>query len=457
MQIPNKTVYILRAPNNSIHITPEGLDKFCEAHNLKVASLVSHFSGGKVAGSEGWTILDIVGENPLITSLLQLDLYKISMMQVVWKHYPSATTEFVFKCRNEVELGHIVEKLEEEIEKLCRLRFTTGELEYLKSLSFIQPGFVEYLSLFHLDKKFLKITKDPFTIRINGPWINCILFEIFLLSLVSEIHYQNTYSDKEQADLLAGGNQALTTKIAEIKARNKVSKNGPIQIVEFGTRRRFSSVWQQHVLTRLLDEVPESIFGTSNVELAMKHNVRAIGTMAHEYLQAFQALGPRLIDSQKAALETWVQTYRGDLGIALTDVICMDAFLRDFDLYYTKLFDGLRHDSGCPFEWAKKAIAHYKRMGVDPKSKALVFSDGLNIEKAFALHEEFGGQIKCSFGIGTNLTNDIPGVTPLNIVIKMTRCNDSPVAKLSDSPGKSMCEDQEYLTYLKKVFNYNIA
>jgi nicotinate phosphoribosyltransferase len=176
--------------------------------------------------------------------------------------------------------------------------------------------------------------------------------------------------------------------------------------------------------------------------------------MAHEYLQAFQALGPQLVDSQKAALETWAQFYRGDLGIALTDVICMDAFLRDFDRFYSKLFDGMRHDSGDPYVWGDKAIAHYEKFDIDPKTKALVFSDSLDIPKAISLCRYFEPRIKTSYGIGTNLTCDLPNVIAINHVLKMTMCNGKPVAKLSDSPGKGMSKDESYVAYLKRVYNY---
>ena len=173
--------------------------------------------------------------------------------------------------------------------------------------------------------------------------------------------------------------------------------------------------------------------------------------MAHEYLQSYQAFDVRLRDFQKSALENWVQEYRGDLGVALTDVVGMDAFLADFDLYFTKLFDGLRHDSGDPVEWGEKALAHYAKLRVDARTKRLVFSDGLDLERAFAIHRHFADRTQTGFGIGTFLSNDV-GLVPLNIVMKLTECNGQPVAKLSDSPGKTMCEDETFLAYLRQVF-----
>ena len=183
----------------------------------------------------------------------------------------------------------------------------------------------------------------------------------------------------------------------------------------------------------------------------MDHGLTPLGTMAHEYLQACQAVGPRLRDSQVFAFNMWAREYRGDLGIALSDVCGMDAFLRDFDLFFCKLFDGVRHDSGDPFEWGEKLIAHYEKMRIDPRTKTMVFSDSLNIPLAMRLFEYFKGRVRTSFGIGTNLTNDL-GYEPLQIVIKMTRCNGQPVAKISDEPSKAMDYDPSYVAYLREVF-----
>jgi nicotinate phosphoribosyltransferase len=183
----------------------------------------------------------------------------------------------------------------------------------------------------------------------------------------------------------------------------------------------------------------------------MRHGVLPLGTMAHEYLQACQALGPRLRDSQTFGFEMWAREYRGDLGIALSDVYGIDAFLRDFDLYFCKLFDGARHDSGDPFDWGERLLQHYEHNRVDPHTKTLIFSDSLNVPLAIRLYQRFKDRTRVAFGIGTNLTNDL-GFMPLQIVIKMVRCNGQPVAKLSDAPHKTMCDDPAYLAYLRQVF-----
>jgi nicotinate phosphoribosyltransferase len=198
-------------------------------------------------------------------------------------------------------------------------------------------------------------------------------------------------------------------------------------------------------------ELPQFFRGTSNVLLARDLGLVPMGTMGHEYLQTFQATGVRLRDFQRAALEEWVQEYRGDLGVALTDTVGMDAFLRDFDLYFAKLFDGLRHDSGDPIAWGEKALAHYAALRIDASTKRFVFSDSLDVPKALALYRHFGDRVQMGFGIGTNLTNDV-GQEPLNIVMKLTEVNGQPVAKLSDSPGKTLATDETFLAYLRQVF-----
>jgi nicotinate phosphoribosyltransferase len=206
------------------------------------------------------------------------------------------------------------------------------------------------------------------------------------------------------------------------------------------------------VLGFLMESLPECLVGTSNVDMARRFGLRPFGTFAHEWLQAHQATGVRLVESQKLALDVWSREYRGELGIALTDVINMDAFLRDFDRYFAKLFDGARHDSGDPYEWTEKLLAHYRKLHIDPRTKYAVFSDSLDFPRALDLCARFEPQIMTSFGIGTNLTNDL-GHTALNHVLKMIEVDGQAVAKISDAPGKkSICQDQVFLDYLMHVF-----
>ena len=400
---------------------------------------------------------------PIITSLLDNDLYKFTMLQAMLHQFPQTHGVYRFRCRNNEDtiypLSDIKEQLEQQLDSLCELRFLEDELEYLRGLRFMRSDFVDYLELFKLKRRFITVSTDEqcrLFIDIEGPMIQAMFFEVFVLAIVNELYF-NALSD---TSVLEEGQRRLDKKVDLLHQYAAAqSKDGrdipPFIVADFGTRRRFNKDWQAHVVETLNKAQPKIVSGTSNVYLAKKLGMTPIGTMAHEFMQAFQALDVRLRDSQKAALESWVHEYRGDLGIALTDVVGMDAFLRDFDLYFAKLFDGLRHDSGDPYAWGDKAVSHYKKLKIDPRTKILTFSDGLDLNKAWDLHQYFKTQIKTSFGIGTNLTNDM-GITPLNIVLKLVECNGQPVAKLSDSPGKTMINNDTYLAYLRQVFEVDV-
>ncbi|MBI1397350.1 MAG: nicotinate phosphoribosyltransferase [Betaproteobacteria bacterium] len=385
----------------------------------------------------------------IIQSLLDTDLYKFSMMQVVLHQFPGAHVEYRFKCRTRgVDLSPYYDEICEEVRHLCTLRFTRDELDYLRALRFMKSDYVDLLRLFQLDEGFIDIRRAPeveggIDIHIHGPWLHTILFEVPVLAIVSEVWFRNNHPDLDKAE----GMRRLRDKIELVRHQ----PDPEFKISDFGTRRRFSHGWQQVVVETLKREIAPRVAGTSNVLFARQYGMVPLGTMAHEYLQACQAVGPRLRDTQRFAFDKWAEEYRGDLGIALTDVCGMDAFLRDFDLFFCKLFDGVRHDSGDPFEWGEKMLAHYNRMRVDARGKTFVFSDSLNVPLCIELYERFKGRCKPGFGLGTNLTNDL-GVDPLQIVIKMTRCNGQPVAKISDTPEKTMDYDPSYVTYLREVF-----
>jgi nicotinate phosphoribosyltransferase len=394
----------------------------------------------------------------IISSLLDTDLYKFTMMQVVLHQFPGAEVEYRFKCRNAANLAPYVNEIREEIRGLCGLRFQDAELAYLKAMRFIKSDFIDFLGIFRLNEKYVSITALPsgeIEVSIKGPWLHTILFEIPVLAIINEVYFRNT---QKQPDL-AEGRARLNTKILELQADGLRE----LKIADYGTRRRFGKAWHEEVLRTLVMRLGTGVkaeqnggvlgqfAGTSNVLFAMKLGLTPLGTMAHEYLQACQALGPRLRDSQVFGFESWAKEYRGDLGIALSDVYGMSAFLRDFDMYFCKLFDGARHDSGDPFQWGERMLAHYVKNRVDPKTKTLIFSDGLTVPRTIELYQQFRGRCQLAFGIGTNLTNDL-GYEPLQIVIKMIRCNGQPVAKLSDTPSKNMCDDEKYLAYLRQVF-----
>lgn len=367
------------------------------------------------------------------------------MMQAVLHLFPGTMVEYRFICRTpNTDLREYAQAIKDEIHHLCSLRFSQEELNYLKTIRFFKPDFIDFLRIFQLNEAFIHIeTNDKFELIIRGPWLHTILFEVPILAIINEIYYQNIESPN-----YAEGRQRLAQKIKLVKS---TLPSAQFRFSEYGTRRRFSFAWQSEVVQILRDELSENLLGTSNVYLAKKWDVRPQGTMAHEFLQAHQALGTRLVDSQKAAFESWAREYRGDLGIALSDTYGMDAFLRDFDLCLGKLFDGARHDSGDPFVWGEKLIQHYEKMGIDPKTKTMVFSDKLDFNLAVELFNRFCARSNPVFGIGTNLTNDL-GYQPLQNVIKMMECNGQPVAKITDEPEKASCQDPSYLAYLKQVF-----
>ncbi len=392
--------------------------------------------------------------NFVVRSLLETDLYKFTMWQALLHGHPSAQAEYGFVCRNQTAypLAELKADVERELDHLCSLSFTTEEVAYLRSLRFIKSDFADLLTVFRFQRHFVQVGTDgeTLTIRAVGPQVHVMGFEIYVLYIVNELYFRRF----DQASALAEGRQRLQDKIGLLRAFSaEPGRVHPFEFFDFGVRRRFSGAWHEEVVATLAREVPALFKGTSNVYLAMKYKLVPIGTMAHEYLQSFQSFGVRLRDFQKAALEEWVQEYRGDLGTALTDVVGMDAFLDDFDLYFAKLFDGLRHDSGDPVVWGEKALAHYARLRIDAHTRRLVFSDGLDLPTAFSLYRHFADRTMTGFGIGTNLSNDM-GIKPLNIVMKLMSCNGQPVAKLSDSAGKTLCKDETFLAYLRQVFNH---
>lgn len=393
----------------------------------------------------------------VVQMLTDTDLYKFTMAQMVLHQFPAAWTKFRFKCRNEnVDLIPFREEIEKEIDHLCTLRFTDKELAYMSGIRFIKRDFIEFLRLFQFNRQYIKISErdGKLDIVFEGPWLHVIMLEVPVLKLVHEIYSRNIHDVND----LEEGRKRLREKVmmfnGYINAMNlSIPPNQVFPITDFGARRAFTGVWHEEVVNTLYEN--KVIMGTSNVMLAMLYGMPVYGTMAHEAIQAGQALGPRLVDSQRFMLQKWVEEYRGDLGIALTDTLGIDKFLVDFDLYFAKLYDGVRHDSGDPIEWGEKMIAHYRKLKIEPRTKTAVFSDGLDIEVAAKINNCFFPRIKTSFGIGTNLTNDV-GYPALQNVIKMVECEGQPVAKISDNPSKSMCEDPEFQTYLTSVVKRDI-
>lgn len=386
---------------------------------------------------------------PLITSLLDTDAYKLHMQQAVFHHYPDAHVTAEFYHRDQGELGQYADDIRYQIEQLGTLTLSAEERAYLSRLPFFRADYLDWLARYRFDPASVTVLNErgALKIRISGPWREVILWEVPLLALISEIIHRHRSPDVTVDQAVA----QLRKRIATFRAQSTGLDLSGFQLIDFGTRRRFSHAVQEAIVRCLQQEFPWLI-GTSNYDLARRLNLAPLGTQAHEWFQAHQQLSPVLADCQRMALQSWLEEYPDQLGIALTDCISTEAFLRDFDRAFATRYQGLRHDSGDPYLWGEKAIAHYEKLGIDPRSKTLVFSDSLDLDKALALYRHFYPRVRTAFGVGTRLTCDIPGVTPLNIVIKLTECNYGPVAKLSDSPGKTVCRDQVFLRVLRQTF-----
>ena len=386
-------------------------------------------------------------DKPIIQTLMDTDRYKLSMQKAFLHHFPAAQARYRFKCRNEgVNLGRHADEIREQVRHLDSLSFGRAELDYLAQIPSLAGDYLDFLKVFRLDSGLVEITArgGELLIEARGPLVHVMPFELYLLPIVQEVCSRHQHPGEDHAE----AKRRLEEKIALV--RQSPDSDG-FRYADFGGRRRASRDWHAYTVRRQAEALPENFVGTSNMWLAMRYGLTPIGTMAHEYLQAFQALGPRLVDSQKSALQTWVSEFRGDLGIALTDVVGMDAFLRDLDLYFAKLLDGFRHDSGQPVKWTWKLVQRLQELRVDPATKVAVYSDALTLVTALSLHRMLRHSVRPFFGIGTHLTNDL-GRPPLNLVMKMVECNGQPVAKISDSPGKEMCDDAEFLGYLMQVF-----
>ncbi len=391
-----------------------------------------------------------------MNDFLSTDLYKITMAQAVWQLYPSAWVSYEFICRTKnVDLRPYASRIREKIAAMQGLAPTDEGIAFLNKQGYFHPAFLDALSHTALDPaRYVTVTELPdatgggLSITVNGPWYRTIWFEVPLLRAVNEAYFE----DKASPDVWETGRKRLDAKIEQLlNLPDKGPTYHPFRLMEFGTRRAFSENWQEIVVARLAERLPSTLLaGSSNVYLAMKHNLVPQGTMAHEWIMGHQALAP-LATSQKAALYAWNSVYRGKLGIALSDTVTFDQFLRDFDLALASLFTGARHDSGDPIVWAEKLIAHYEKLGLNPYTKTAAFTDGLMVEEAVALWERFGDKIRCVFGIGTSLTNDL-GPDALSIVIKMTECNGVPLIKISDEPAKALCRDAAFKAWAVHLF-----
>ncbi|CAI0930826.1 Nicotinate phosphoribosyltransferase [Serratia quinivorans] len=388
--------------------------------------------------------------SPILTSLLDTDAYKLHMQQAVFHRYPAISVAAEFRCRGDELLGEYADEIGAQIALMSQLALTDAEFDYLSGLPFFREDYLNWLRDFRYDPQQVQIENHAgkLHIRIVGPWREVIMWEVPLLAVISEVVHRHRSPDVTPEMAVAH----LRNKLAQFKAMSSDVDISRFKLMDFGTRRRFSQAVQQAIVGTLKNEFPYLV-GTSNYDLAHQLDLAPVGTQAHEWFQAHQQISPVLANSQRAALQAWLDEYPDQLGIALTDCITMDAFLRDFGPQFAQRYQGLRHDSGDPFEWGEKAIAHFQKLGIDPMNKTLVFSDNLDLDKALALYRHFYQRVNLVFGIGTRLTCDIPGVKPLNIVIKLVECKGKPVAKLSDSPGKTICQDQAFVKALRKAFD----
>lgn len=398
---------------------------------------------------------------PMVKSLIDTDLYKFSMGQVYHHQWASDHAVWDFKARNAGE-GLVHEKYTHEdyveivnqLKAYCSLRFDSDELGFMnKKFPWIQDNYTNFLSFWYPrfdDFDIKEAGISGIEIHFSGVQEYISYYEIPILEITAETYYRNHYNYDE---LLTKFKKETTEKINRVKS-------GEYDLgvfSEFGARRRLSYEAQDFVVKALKDAKIAGFMGTSNVYLAMRHDLNAAGTMAHEFIMSVGQGHPEFNPaySNKYALESWVKEYGTWNGIALTDTITTDCFLRDFQRTFSNLFSGVRHDSGDPIAWGEKMIAHYKSLGIDPTTKTLLFSDGLNGEIASAINKHFRGKAKVAFGIGTWWSAP-QSIKPLNIVAKTALINGSDVAKLSDAEGKNMCRNAEYIDYLKRAINWRM-
>ncbi len=371
--------------------------------------------------------------NQVITSILDNDFYKFTMQHAAIKQFPFAKASYIFINRGQHKYPKgFAEALRAAVDEMAKLKLTKAEKAFLqKTCPYLDPTYLDFLQGYHYDPSEVEIKQegDDLEVSFKGYWYRTILWEVPLMSIICELYYKMTNGERDSAEKV----------IANTRTKIENYKKLGVTIAEFGTRRRHSYAVHQVVVETLQKYGEGSFIGTSNVHLAMKYGTKPIGTHAHEWFM-FHAAKYGFKMANSVGLEHWVDTYRGDLGIALTDTYTSTVFFEQFDKKFAKLFDGVRHDSGDPLDFADQTIAHYQSLNIDPTSKTIIFSDGLNPEKVERIANHCKGKIGMSFGIGTDFTNDV-GLEAMNIVIKMTQAlpeggHWTDVVKLSDEPKK---------------------
>ena len=368
----------------------------------------------------------------VINSILDNDFYKFTMMHAARMEYPDAKVTYQFINRNlsNTFTPEFLDKLKQRIKDLKELKLTDEEYEWACSLEVLPNGFWDYLRTFRYNPNYVdaKLSKEgQLELTISGPWHETILFEVPLLALISETYFEDT---PIQVDL-----EAYQKKSYE-KGR-KLSEN-QCDFIEFGTRRRRSYAVQKSTIEAFMELPKESstYLGTSNVHFSRIFNTKPLGTMAHEWIMAHAGMFG-VEGANTKALEVWLEVFGGEHSIALTDTYTTHTFFEEFTEKLAASYSGIRQDSGNPLEFVDHAIQFYEKFKINPKEKHIVFSDSLTVEKVLEIHEHIKGRFNPGYGIGTNLTNDVPESPALNIVIKMSSINKQPVFKLSDTPSKA--------------------
>ena len=368
-----------------------------------------------------------------LKSILDNDFYKITMQNAVIKLFPNEKVKYQFINRGKHEFpAGFAEELRNCVNAMAELKLTKDEKQFLRlTCPYLDLPYLDFLGGYHYDPSEVSIvqTENNLEVTVEGEWYRTILWEVPLLALISELFY-------EMSDLERNPNQFVLENT--LRKADELNHLG-VTFAEFGTRRRHSYQVQDLVVEALIRNKSSKFIGSSNVHFAMKYGVKPIGTHAHEWFM-FHAAEYGFKMANAISLENWVNVYRGDLGVALSDTYTTDVFFQQFDKKFAKLFDGVRHDSGDPIEFANKTIAHYEQNGINPLFKYIIFSDGLNLEKVSEITKACKGRIGISFGIGTNLTNDV-GLKPMNIVMKLIAAQSIngdwiPTVKLSDEHGK---------------------
>lgn len=370
----------------------------------------------------------------MLQSILDNDLYKFTMQQAVLECFPTTKVTYRFTNRDtSMKFNEEAYKaIEEAIGALADLALTNQEYRFLQErCPFFKPMYLEYLKNFRFDPGcvMLSMKDGNLSLEIEGTWAETILFEVPLMAIISEAYFKHV-----DTDWTIDGQEELALH------KGRMLTAGECTFVDFGTRRRRSFL-SQWTLAKTMKSM-QGFVGTSNVYIAFKLDLKPIGTMAHEWVMGVSALRG-LRHANHNALHLWVKVYDADLGIALTDTYGTEAFFEDFDLKLSKTFDGVRHDSGDPYTFTDKVIAHYRSQGIDPSTKTIVFSDGLDCALAMHLRDYCNSLgIRRSFGIGTHFTNDFRNSDgekskPLNMVIKLRTCDGIEVVKLSDDVGKA--------------------